>query len=560
MPEIHLKVYRSPSEFRTETYGQPRVSVGREVNNDIVVPEKGISRFHCAFECDEHGWRIVDLESTNGTFVNGISVKKATLKSGDVVVVGSVRLHVLECASSASPTAPRMGNYHIVQTFDARGPVRIEQCPPSDSATVKEMQRLETAAAPHLSMVPILLVDTTTEILRAAHEPHAAAKTLASRVMAVVQADLSAVYLCNPETHLLECAAVEPDGVGSPVTTEILDYVRAQSMAVQVEMDDNVAVQTGRPRAVICVPLLDGRELLGAIALVRRRTSWKAEDTDAEMLSVVATSAAAALAVVRSRNQLEEAYLELLGASESLPASLGERLEDRAEAFWLDAALQKTRGALARVLEKSAALAEQAEGDPTREAQIADLIEAARQSAALTEQLSSFVQPEQGARSKTWPVALLNECLPVLRELGGAVLAINERVPNELPAVVVGPRVLRAALVRAVLYCRDRMGAARLTLTAALLGSEKPIVAEGCDEIPAGQYVVISIEAEGEALPTDELAVLRDKENGALRDPRSPVAGLYWAARMLRRSTARLIARRLSDRVIALELYLPVLA
>jgi len=97
MSEIRLKIYRSPTEFHTETYRQPRVTVGREVNNDIAIPEKGVSRSHCAFECDEQGWQIVDLESTNGTYVNGICVQKTPLKSGDVVVVGSTRLHVLEC-------------------------------------------------------------------------------------------------------------------------------------------------------------------------------------------------------------------------------------------------------------------------------------------------------------------------------------------------------------------------------------------------------------------------------------------------------------------------------
>jgi hypothetical protein len=101
MPEIQLKIYRSPSEHHTETYRQSRVTVGREINNDIVVPEKGISRFQCQLDYDEQGWRIVDLDSTNGTFVNGISVKKAAVKNGDVVVVGSVRLHVLECSARA---------------------------------------------------------------------------------------------------------------------------------------------------------------------------------------------------------------------------------------------------------------------------------------------------------------------------------------------------------------------------------------------------------------------------------------------------------------------------
>lgn len=102
MSEIQLKVYRSPTEFHVETYRQPRVTVGREVNNDIVIAEKDASRFHCRLERDEQGWQVVDLESTNGTFVNGVCVKAMPLKSGDVIVVGSTRLHVLECPGEAA--------------------------------------------------------------------------------------------------------------------------------------------------------------------------------------------------------------------------------------------------------------------------------------------------------------------------------------------------------------------------------------------------------------------------------------------------------------------------
>jgi hypothetical protein len=535
MPEIRLKVYHSPSDFRTETYCEPRVTVGRDINNDIVVPEKGISRFHCLFECDEQGWRVVDLESTNGTFVNGISVKKAAIKNGDVVVVGSTRMHVLECSSGA-PTAPiSLRGYRVVRSI-AQG---------------------KSATAPPFPKAFGLAL-TASEILQGAGNPRAIVKTVAARMMAGVTADVCMAYLCHPDTQMLECAAIEPSDGGPSVAADILDFVREQKTAVHIEVDRDIATQPARARAVMCAPMFDGRELLGAIALVRRETSWKEDDPDLERLAVAALTAAAALSCARSYGRLETVYLELFGAGEALPAALGEREQDRAEMVLLDSTIQKLRGALARVLEDGVVLAERKKLPQPRQAIAADLVEAARQSDLLAERLSGFLHQRYEAQGESWPAALLAELSPVLRDITGPTMAFNERVPNELPAVGVAPRVVRAAITRIVLFCRDHVQSTRLRLTAETLGSEKPIRVEGYDDIAPGQYVQIAIEAEGNAAAMDDLCVLRDKESGGLRDPRSRVAGLYWATQMLRRSGARLVVHRQDESTIVFDLYLPL--
>ncbi len=69
------------------------VLVGRASEADLQFEEESVSRRHCRFEPvrDEAGaerWRVVDLRSTNGTFVNDRSVTSATLQHGDRVQIG----------------------------------------------------------------------------------------------------------------------------------------------------------------------------------------------------------------------------------------------------------------------------------------------------------------------------------------------------------------------------------------------------------------------------------------------------------------------------------------
>ena len=69
-------------------------TVGRATGADFIVDAALVSRLHCRLTASEEGVEVVDLSSTNGTFVNDKRVKKATLASGDRLRVGRVELKV----------------------------------------------------------------------------------------------------------------------------------------------------------------------------------------------------------------------------------------------------------------------------------------------------------------------------------------------------------------------------------------------------------------------------------------------------------------------------------
>lgn len=67
-------------------------TVGRAPRADFVVDAALVSRLHCRLEADTGGVDVIDLSSTNGTYVNGKRVKRARLVSGDRLGVGRVEL------------------------------------------------------------------------------------------------------------------------------------------------------------------------------------------------------------------------------------------------------------------------------------------------------------------------------------------------------------------------------------------------------------------------------------------------------------------------------------
>jgi pSer/pThr/pTyr-binding forkhead associated (FHA) protein len=69
-------------------------TIGRAPRADFRVDIALVSRVHCRLTAGAADLEVIDLESTNGTFVNGARVDRAVLKTGDRLGVGKVQFVV----------------------------------------------------------------------------------------------------------------------------------------------------------------------------------------------------------------------------------------------------------------------------------------------------------------------------------------------------------------------------------------------------------------------------------------------------------------------------------
>jgi hypothetical protein len=86
-----------PAELRPdslETQDKPGagVIIGRAVDCDVVLSDPSVSRHHAFVRRDPEGWRMIDLRSTNGTRLNGLQVRVAKLRDGDLLRMGRTEL------------------------------------------------------------------------------------------------------------------------------------------------------------------------------------------------------------------------------------------------------------------------------------------------------------------------------------------------------------------------------------------------------------------------------------------------------------------------------------
>jgi pSer/pThr/pTyr-binding forkhead associated (FHA) protein len=76
---------------RTFYLDEPVVSIGRLMSNDICLEDPFASRHHCLIRKEGGQYVIEDLNSTNGTYVNGDRVNACSLKEGFLIRIGTAR-------------------------------------------------------------------------------------------------------------------------------------------------------------------------------------------------------------------------------------------------------------------------------------------------------------------------------------------------------------------------------------------------------------------------------------------------------------------------------------
>jgi predicted component of type VI protein secretion system len=160
---LKLVIHADDDSEREVDVLEGRVRIGRSPDNDVVLTDaaKGVSRTHAELAFENGRWFIVDLNSQNGTWLNGRRVQRAELPLHAEVTLGLYRIRLQPLAEPGTmPHAPAAGESPARSTAPAsapRGamaptvpvPVLADSDPPSteESGQTAERTDEERAAA-----------------------------------------------------------------------------------------------------------------------------------------------------------------------------------------------------------------------------------------------------------------------------------------------------------------------------------------------------------------------------------------------------------------------------
>ena len=128
------------------------ITVGKLSGNDLQLGDNSVSRNHCKFERVKNDYKIIDLGSTNGTYVNGKRITEKKLELGDNITIGRTILKFQAVAKKESYTDVDDQKISMV-------------IPLSDQLLVKEEKKLEVEKLNFLASLTALgkdLIASTT--------------------------------------------------------------------------------------------------------------------------------------------------------------------------------------------------------------------------------------------------------------------------------------------------------------------------------------------------------------------------------------------------------------
>jgi hypothetical protein len=181
---ITLKVFRGDELVRTEQFNREIIKIGRLASAHLCLDDEKISRIHSVIEVAPDGAiSIIDMGSAEGTFVNGKKISRGSLKLGDQITMGGLRI-VVEALVAAAAAAPSLNEAQNVAV--AVPPPSAVAQPPKTNGAAKPSPAPSALAASTPAAAPASAAAPATEPVPApaapAPERAPAEKTAAGRL------------------------------------------------------------------------------------------------------------------------------------------------------------------------------------------------------------------------------------------------------------------------------------------------------------------------------------------------------------------------------------------
>jgi transcriptional regulator with GAF, ATPase, and Fis domain len=288
--------------------GADAVTLGRDPANTIWVDDVGVARHHCRIEPGSDGFRVRDLESRHGTFVNGLPVHERDLASGDRIAIGNSLFLFILGANASEPSSGRDTVLWDEGVYAARTTVHAPSSnflDPKPEATVADERTTRDLRA-------LLRIGNALHALRSTEE---LARRLLELIVETLPAERATLLLLDrggePVTSfaLLRTGQTDP----FPVSRTLIQKILAERSAVLANdvrqtsvLGQAASVRVTRIQSLLAAPLSLWEGLLGALYVDTLEPRTGFEEHHLELLTAVAGIASLALANVQRLECLEE--------------------------------------------------------------------------------------------------------------------------------------------------------------------------------------------------------------------------------------------------------------
>jgi signal transduction histidine kinase/pSer/pThr/pTyr-binding forkhead associated (FHA) protein len=329
--------------------GSEPVILGRGVPSGIRVLDTEVSREHATILCDNDSFVLSDTDSANGTFVNGVAIRRRKLSSGDQIQLGrSVLLFTRESDDAPEQVADQI---HLVgaHSSEDRSSIVGEVSQEMGRTLLSGMPQAPTAENVAQTLLNLrTLYRISEEVVSPAISPSELLQRILTLTIEVVGADRGCILVSDPKTHKLvpqvfhHRKGVDASGKMA-VSRTIVDYVLRNGQGVRTSdartdrrFEPGQSILQAGICEAMCVPMQGHNETLGAVYVdtttppeqVILNGNPRNKFSEEQLTLVVAIGRQAALAIENSRYQQALVNAERLAAMGQTIAMLSHHIKN----------------------------------------------------------------------------------------------------------------------------------------------------------------------------------------------------------------------------------------
>lgn len=316
----YLLIERGPNAGSRIELKRFPLTIGRDPGNDIVLRDSEASRFHLRIKRRERLFILEDLESRNGTYINGDRVVNSTLATGDRILVGSTELAFV-APEGVIHIAHDLIHFdmHLDEPAGIKGPIEMDQ---PHRHHLRKAVRLDPIALANGVMSQSNAVN---EVFNH-HSNLIVIKDLAECCNTLLKsigkicgnASRAALFIWSEQTRQLIPYAVKTFGESKPFLLSRSAFEDSLSRKQGILLSAEVrATQKGRTRAIL--PIMHSEEV---IALVHLEIDHPGENFSMPSLETVQALLQRASTIIESMLLRKELDSWLLGVIDSMMSTI----------------------------------------------------------------------------------------------------------------------------------------------------------------------------------------------------------------------------------------------
>jgi Nif-specific regulatory protein len=306
-----LIIIAGPVQSIVFEINEDEISIGRDTSNSVRLVDPSVSRKHSLIKREEERCKIVDLDSFNGTFINGTPILEQYLEHGDQLAIGDVLLLFLmhDGADESEPPHVLFDDEQLV----TQSTVQLRKQDAFYLQPEKVMAALPPTARIARDLNVLLKISS---VINSIHNSRALQNRLLELILEVIPAERGTILLVAEDQQSLVPSVTWSKGAGKDeqmrVSRTIALQVLREGVAIlsnDISVDASLgtveSLIAAQSRALLCVPLVALEKRAGVIYLDTQDRAMLFDEHHLQLLTAIADISAVTMINMQHAELLE---------------------------------------------------------------------------------------------------------------------------------------------------------------------------------------------------------------------------------------------------------------